>query len=117
MNGQDGTKPCGLRTLQFGGSTPTERRGYKELRSAFARLLRRDSLLCAARWSGPVMAGAKRGLRAKPFEGPYTFLRNEPILFSRYSRCIICIYRNLCRLQLGLQMGSFWKNEPIFGGL
>src|ERR1035437_7593120 len=32
-------------------------------------------------------------------------------------RCIALIYKNLCRLQWVLQMGSFWKNEPIFGGL
>jgi len=30
---------------------------------------------------GPEMAGAPRGLRAGPFEAPYTFLRNEPNFF------------------------------------
>jgi hypothetical protein len=44
-------------------------------------------------------------------------LRNEPILFLRIFHCIILFYRNLCRLQRRLQMGSFWKNEPIFGCL
>jgi len=43
----------------------------------------------------------------------YTFLRNEPISFSRSFRCIYFIYRSLCRLQERLQMGSFWENEPI----
>ena len=43
--------------------------------------------------------------------------RNEPILFSRSFRCIDFRYRNLCRLQRRLQMGSFWKNEPILEGL
>ena len=56
-------------------------------------------------------------LRFVPWRGTwgglYTFLRNEPILFRSTFRCINFIYRNLCRLQRRLQMGSFWKNEPI----
>src|ERR1017187_1153629 len=48
--------------------------------------------------------------------GLYTFLRNEPKLFLPIFRCITFIYRNLCRLQQRLQMGSFWKNEPKIGG-
>src|ERR1035441_3048030 len=59
--------------------------------------LRRDSQLYAAR-------------------GLYTFLRNEPISFSSTFHCIILIYKDLCRLQRRLQMGSFWKNEPILAG-
>jgi hypothetical protein len=45
---------------------------------------------------------------------PYMFLRNEPILFSRTFPCITRIERCLCGLQRCLQMGSFWKNEPIW---
>src|SRR5260221_12346190 len=48
--------------------------------------------------------------------GPYTFLRNEPILLSRTFHCIARIYRNLCSLQRRLQMGSFWENEPNLKG-
>src|ERR1039457_893123 len=47
----------------------------------------------------------------------HAILRNEPISFSRTSRCIHFIYRSLCRLQRRLQMGSFSKNEPILGVL
>jgi hypothetical protein len=45
----------------------------------------------------------------------HAILRNEPILFSRIFYPITFIYKNLCRLQRRLQMGSFWRNEPIFG--
>ena len=48
---------------------------------------------------------------------PYTFLRNEPISFSRTFLRMSLFYKGLCRLQSRLQMGSFRKNEPIFGGL
>src|ERR1019366_6202787 len=43
--------------------------------------------------------------------------RNEPILFSINYQWNDFIYRNLCRLQTRLQMGSFWKNEAIFWGM
>src|ERR1017187_780414 len=67
--------------------------------------------------AGPVMAGcAPRGLRA-PFEALYTFLRNEPILFSGICLCIRRFLRHLCCLQTDLQLGSFWKNEPSFWGI
>ena len=44
------------------------------------------------------------------------FLRNEPILFSSSFRLIDFGYKALCHLQRRLQMGSFWRNEPILGG-
>ena len=65
---------------------------------------------------GRTRAGRPRHYR-RGRRGLYTFLRNEPILFLRYSRRIARLYRHLCRLQRCLQMGSFWKNEPISGGL
>ena len=44
---------------------------------------------------------------------PPMFLRNEPISVSITFRWIRCIYRDLCRLQSCLQMGSFWKTNPF----
>jgi|ERR1035437_3350515 hypothetical protein len=56
--------------------------------------------------------------RQRPDKGGlYTFLRNEPISFSSTFHCITLIYRDLCRLQWRLQMGSFSENEPIFRGV
>jgi len=97
------TTARGPRALQFGGSTAIhpesfrgrERRGYKERIVDGTALTERGY-------------GRQRGL--------YTFLRNEPNLFSRTFLCIACIYRKLCSLQQRLQMGSFRENEPNFGG-
>ena len=51
--------------------------------------------------------------RARPRTPLYTFLRNEPNLFSRIFLYIMFIYRILRSLQQRLQMGSFSGNEPI----
>ena len=61
---------------------------------------------------GPPSPSLRRDTR-----GLYTFLRNEPIYFMHHIRCITFIYKNLCRLQRRLQMGSFPENEPILGGI
>ena len=72
------------------------------------------------------LAGYKTAVNARGYNGgirtargriKHAIPRNEPILFSLTFRQIIFIYRNLCRLQTRLQMGSFWKNEPILEGL
>src|ERR1017187_5627953 len=44
-------------------------------------------------------------------------LPNEPILFSRTFRWSNLIFRNLCRLQRHLQMGSFSETNPFRGGV
>src|ERR1017187_2217613 len=43
-------------------------------------------------------------------------LPNEPILFSRTFRWSNLIFRNLCRLQRHLQMGSFSETNPFRRG-
>src|ERR1017187_2052192 len=82
--------------------------GGGSLTSAFARALP-PSRRCyggqEARLSGPL-----RKERAK--ETCHSTKRTH--FFSRTFRRIIRKYKGLCRLQRRLQMGSFWKNEPIW---
>ena len=79
----------------------------QEARSAFARPLRRDSLLCA----GPLREDASKTKR----RGLYTFLRNEPTVFHRNLLCNLHCMSDLW-LKFIREFGGFvLENEPTGG--
>ncbi len=59
------------------------------------------------------LSATDKATKVRSRRGLYTFLRNEPKLFSSHFRCIYFRYRDLRGLQWNLHLGSFSENEPI----
>ncbi len=96
---------CRIRRRRLADSAPPKGRGKRGADST--------SLICA---DGSSRANATKCYSRAERRGPYTFLPNEPNLFSR-SFCYIGFrYSDLRHLWLRLQIGFVFQNEPNFRG-